>query len=164
MIVAGTGHRPPRLGLGYGALDRFKLIDFAQRELEEIHFESGISAVISGLAQGWDQAIAEASIDLGFPLWVAIPFEGQESKWPEDAQERYNRIRGKAAKVTIVCPGDYASWKFIARDKWMVESSDLVLALFDGNPKSGTGATVAYAQLTGKPVKNVWDAWNLNGA
>ena len=39
-------------------------------------------AVISGMALGWDQAVARATADLGIPWVAAITFEGQESKWP----------------------------------------------------------------------------------
>lgn len=51
MIVAATGHRPNKLG-GYAHWDAERAIDLAMRYLTLLK----PSRVISGMAQGWDQA------------------------------------------------------------------------------------------------------------
>jgi hypothetical protein len=36
------------------------------------------------MARGWDLALAKAAVELGLPLFAAIPFVGQESRWPAE--------------------------------------------------------------------------------
>lgn len=55
MIVAGTGHRPNKLG-GYGDDVFERLVALARTYLW--HMEPW--HVISGMALGWDQALAQA--------------------------------------------------------------------------------------------------------
>lgn len=155
MILAGTGHRPPRLGLGYTSDDRKKLRNFIRPHLERLKPDQ----VISGGAQGFDQALAMVSFSLGIPYIVAVPFVGQEAKWPEEAKWYYQEILDRANRVEVVCEGGYANWKFAARDRWMVDNADGVITLYDGSGKSGTAITVEYAQEKGKPVENLWESW-----
>ena len=154
MILAGTGHRPPRLNLGYDLASRKLLRDFVCGHLIALK----PSKVISGGAQGFDQALAEAALELGIPLVVAAPFEGQEKKWPAEAQRIYRDILSKAT-VEIVCEGGYAGWKFIKRDQWMILNSNSVIALWDGTKSGGTWETVAFAQKLGREIICVWDEW-----
>jgi uncharacterized phage-like protein YoqJ len=159
-VIAGTGHRPPRLGLGYDPESNRLLTGFATQALGTYVFAGNVTAVISGGAQGWDQALAHAAIRLGIPLTVAVPFEGQESKWPAAGRKRYLAILAKAKEVVVVSQGGYANHKFYARDQWMVDHANLVLALLDGKPqRSGTRLTVEYANGRGVPVVNGWADW-----
>lgn len=156
IVLAGTGHRPPRLGLGYDSDSNRLLWKFACEQLEGL----APTTVVSGMAQGWDAALAHAAVSLGIPFIAAIPFEGQESKWPEDARKRYSLLLNRAKEVQIVCPGPYANWKFYERDKRMVDLAGMVLALLDSRPeKSGTRATVDYAFVKGVRTVNCWDDW-----
>jgi len=156
LIIAGTGHRPPRLGLGYDITSRDILCDFVISHLKRL----SPTVVISGFAQGWDQALAQAALALGVELWAAIPFKGQESKWPSSAQLDYATLLKRAKRVEVVSEGGYAAAKFIARDRWMVDNADQVLALCDDTgERSGTKQTIDYAVSVGKPVTNLWNEW-----
>lgn len=57
---------------------------------------------MSGLALGFDMDWAEAVLDAGLTLWVAIPFEGQPARWPKAQQARWARLRKAAARERIV--------------------------------------------------------------
>lgn len=151
MIIAATGHRPDKLG-GYH-IERLKsLTRGAVLYLESEKPER----CISGMAQGWDTAFALASLFCKIPLTAAIPCKGQFSVWPEKAQQRWQYIVERADKVIMVSPGDYASWKMDIRNKWMVDHSDKLCALWNGSP-GGTANCVAYARKKNKPVDNLWD-------
>lgn len=158
MKLSGTGHRPIRLGISYSDEDRYKLFKFA---IQEIYKLKDVESITSGLAQGWDQAIAEAAIELGIPLIGAVPFLGQESQWPLSAKERYAQILDKCHEVHVICKGDYNPKHFIARDKWMVDTTTHVIVLYDGKkiPKSGTRTTLEYAQSKGREIINCWENW-----
>jgi uncharacterized phage-like protein YoqJ len=151
MIIAATGHRPDKLG-GYSEGVRERLIDGAMRYLEQENPDE----VISGMALGWDQAWAIAAIRLGIPLTCALPFQGQFSKWPPESQYWWREIVARANRVHFVFKGDYAPWKLLGRNKWMVDNSDKLCALWNGSD-GGTAHCVAYARKKEKPVDNIWD-------
>jgi predicted Rossmann fold nucleotide-binding protein DprA/Smf involved in DNA uptake len=63
MILAFTGHRPSKLG-GYGSDVDLKLTRLATKVLDDLKPEQ----VISGMALGWDQAVAFAAIRAKIPV------------------------------------------------------------------------------------------------
>lgn len=159
MKIAATGHRPPRLGLTYRPDHNRILTMFAKMALEESVQGYGELTVISGMAQGWDQAVAHAAVLLGLPFIAALPFEGQDGPWPEQGRARYRALLRKAQEVAVVSPGGYAKSKYIERDRWMVNHADGVLALWDGAKNGGTFETIRYAEDNDVEVINVWEQW-----
>lgn len=151
MIFAGTGHRPPKIG-GY---DKFPVVvNFAVMVLTKLRPDE----VISGMALGWDMALAQAAIQLSIPFTAALPFIGQGLRWPEHSQVQYERILGHA-KDTIVCSqGGYSPDKMQVRNEWMVDHSSHVLALWNGS-SGGTFNCIKYANSVDKMVMNVWKPW-----
>lgn len=156
MIIAATGHRPDKLG-GYGedVLDR--LTEFACVHLQRLP-EPPVR-VISGLAQGWDTAVALAAIQLGYPLITAEPF-GIATKWPHAALQRYAFISSKARTAYVI--GDsYHISNYQKRNAWMVDHAEQIVALWNGSPGSpgGTANCIAYAEKVKRPIDNLWDRW-----
>jgi len=144
MIAAVTGHRPTKTG-GYSKAARDKLIDFAIQTLQE-HLPDYI---VTGMALGWDQAIAQACVSLSIPFEAAIPFRGQESIWPYDSQEHYNHLLDCAQKVTVVSEGTFTAQKMQIRNEYMVHQAasqpgGKLLTLWDGSP-GGTKNCIQYA-------------------
>lgn len=153
MIVAATGHRPDKLG-GYGIVPATRRLILARSWLEVVR----PSRVISGMALGWDQAWAQAAVDLGIPFVAAVPFVGQERAWPPMSQAAFGYLMQRAAEVVIVSSGGYSVAAMHARNHWMVDHCDLLVALWDGSD-GGTAGCVRYAQRVGRPMVNVWDGW-----
>ncbi len=115
--------------------------------------------VISGMALGWDQAVAAACVALGIPFVAAVPFRGQENTWPAQARERYDRLLDAADEVTIVSSTEAAD-PMQVRNCWMVDRADAVLALWDGS-WGGTFNCVTYARKVGRPITNLWVRWSM---
>ncbi len=151
-VWAVTGHRPPKLG-GYADEARELLLRFAVLELE--NFEP--QEVITGMALGWDQAIAEACVELGIPFTAAVPFRGQPRKWPAESQRRYGLLLNAAKCVRVISTVAAAS-SFQRRNIWMVRNSDSVLALWDGS-SGGTANCVRFARSRGRELINCWSDW-----
>ena len=155
MIICGTGHRPPKLG-GY-TVDVFeKLVELASDYLKE---QTPNPVIISGMALGWDMALATASTKLGVPFIAAIPFVGQESMWPAASQKAYSDLLLHATRIEVISGSHYAAYKMHRRNEWMVNHSDKVVALYDGDPLGGTAGCLHYAESQGKIVDNLWDKW-----
>lgn len=151
MIIAGTGHRPSSIG-GFNDETTFKLLIVAFKALKVIKPE----LVITGMALGWDQALAKAAIGLKINFLAAIPFEGQEAVWPESSKIEYKNLLSHAKDVKVVCDKGYAPWKMQARNAWMVDNSDYLLALWNGS-EGGTGNCVKYAISKDRLIINVWN-------
>lgn len=136
-VLAFTGHRPHKLA---GVEAEVKLaIRAALHDLKP-------TTCISGMALGVDTWAAEACVELGIPFIAAVPFEGQDAVWPLDAQTRYRELLRSAAKVHVVSKGGFTRAKFLARNRWMVDHAQTVLAIWNGDPAGGTGACVRYAR------------------
>ena len=156
MILAGTGHRPDKLG-GYTEAVSSALLKVATEAISLLDDESPVE-VISGMALGWDQALAQASCNLGLPFIAAVPFVGQEKKWPLSSQEIYHQLLSKAKTVKIISPGGYASWKMEKRNQWMVDNCDEIIALWNGTA-GGTANCIAYAAAKKKTIHNFWELY-----
>ena len=150
MIVAGTGHRPDKLG-GYSPHTTLRVLQLATTYLQE----AKPSVVISGMAQGWDMALAQAAINLGMPFWAYIPFEGQEQVWPAATRLYYKALLEKAERIVVCCPGGSKPASMQIRNQRMVDDCTSVVALWDGS-NGGTSNCVAYAMFVGKPLINLW--------
>lgn len=156
MIIAGTGHRPDKLG-GYSQEALRKLVVISQRYIDTLP-EKPI--ILSGMALGWDQALAWAAINSGCEWWAYVPFKGQEMHWPEDSQAMYHLLLRNASHTVICSEGGYAAWKMQHRNKLMVDDSDCILAMFDGSP-GGTANCIKYAELKKKPVVNLYNEFKI---
>ncbi len=157
MIIAATGHRPKKLApreIAYSKHVRERLTHLATAYLKR----EKPSEVISGMAPGWDTAVAIASLDLKIPLIVAVPFKGQESRWSEYDKGMYDLILRLAANVFIVSPGGYEPQKMQLRNIWMTDRCHKLVALWDGS-NGGTRNCIAYAEEKGVPFDNLWSSW-----
>ena len=157
MIVAGTGHRPNKLG-GYTRDAQTRLFNTAIKSLEHLQ----PTKLISGMALGWDQALARACVELNIPFIAAVPFAGQETVWPAASQRAYRELCEAASDFVIVSPGGYSAAKMQIRNEWMVDHCDRVLALWDGSP-GGTRNCVDYAKTVNKPISNAWKCFQRMG-
>jgi uncharacterized phage-like protein YoqJ len=150
-IIGFTGHRPDRLG-GYGSVVTDRLLWLAICYLEQ---ERPVK-VISGMALGWDLAVAEAAVYLDIPFIAAVPFPCQDAKWnPEDAL-RYRHLLNKA-QFMYVHAQTYSLRHLFERNHWIVDNCTQLAALWDGRKKGGTWDCVEYAMQRYKPIDYLWN-------
>ncbi|WNN12507.1 SLOG family protein [Chryseobacterium phage MA9V-2] len=153
-VICGTGHRPDKLGGYDNQAAHNNLVHLLIDALRELRPE----LVIVGMAQGFDQALAEAAYELDIPFIAALPCKGQELRWPTKAQQHYNYLLSLAKAVTIVNEGDYKPWFMQTRNKFMVDNSQATLTVWDGTP-GGTYNTIEYTKQNEKPIINLYDKW-----
>ena len=131
-------------------------MDFAEFWLKRVK----PATVISGMALGWDQALAQAALNLDIPYYAYIPFNGQESKWPVNSQDVYRFLLNKADHIVECSEPGYAVWKMQHRNECMVKDADVVLALWNGS-SGGTANCVDYAEKVKKQVVNLWPVYQM---
>lgn len=156
-VCCFTGHRPQSLPFGFNEQDErcVKLKRLLREEIERQITEEGVTHFISGMAIGVDMYAAEIVLELKakYPqitLESAIPCETQAVKWSSALRERYYLIASKCDKETMI-QRHYTADCMHKRNRYMVDTSDTVIAVWDGRP-GGTGKTVAYAESKGKTV------------
>lgn len=141
MRLAVTGHRPNKLG-GYGEEAQRLLKQFAKTQIEKLQ----PTDVLTGMALGWDQACAQACIELGIRFVACIPCRSQEQLWPKQSQEIYVYfLRHDLCTVYRVSEEEYRAELMQRRNEYMVNNCDKLLALWDGT-KGGTASCVRYAR------------------
>lgn len=154
--ISFTGHRPNKLPdpkTGYDLSN--PLYQWLTDQIIDLLKTIKPSTIISGMALGIDSLAAQIAIDLDIPFIAAIPFKGQESKWPSASQKRYHMLLKAASKVVVVSEGAYSAEKMQIRNVWMVDNSDGVIAIWDGTA-GGTANCVQYAESINKQI------WRIN--
>jgi len=161
LVIGVTGHRPSKLAKQncYSDETLKKLTRLAYQNLKKLQ----PNKVITGMALGWDTGVAIAALLLNIPVVAAVPFDGQESRWPPDAQRRYRRllekIENSGGEVVIVSEGQYSPKKMLLRDEYIVGNSNILIALWNGKKSGGTYHTVSYARQQNVETVNLWKSW-----
>lgn len=148
MIISVTGHRH----LDHSIDDVIDTFGWFLQNLKP-------KLVVTGMALGFDQAVALSCLKNDMPFEAAVPCDGQERLWPNDAQETYRELLKLADKTTIVSAGAYAAWKMHARNAYMVKKADLVIAYcHPGATSGGTYQAMQLAKSTkGKQLVNMYE-------
>lgn len=163
MIICITGHRPNGLPREYGYnLNNeawSKLKEYIEVTIEECYKYATPNEeliLISGMALGIDTAFWEVANELrksnrNIKIEAAIPFVGQEKKWKHESQKQYTQMLSESDKVTTVSEGGFATYKMMARNRYMVNKSDIVIAVIC-KETGGTAQCVKYAKERNKVV------------
>ena len=152
-----TGHRPNKLPWRYNEKAP-RCIALQKKLVEQIAAlaDNGYTHFLSGMALGVDCWCSQIALDLrernpALKLHCLLPCEGQEAKWPASSQKRYHAILERADSIVYV-NREYNDKCMLERDRALVQSSSLLLAVYDGSFRSGTGATVRYARKLGREL------------
>lgn len=145
MIVGVTGHRKFEHSTVW-VYERVKSV-FAQLCPTE---------VVTGMAIGFDQLVADVCLEMGIPFIAAVPFIGQELTWPAYMKAHYGNLMAKASKVVIVNDGGWENWKFLTRNKWIANNTEVMVSYLPKTTQdSGTKHCSDYAMSIGRRVVNV---------
>ena len=152
---AFTGHRPKSFPWKYNetAPGCVLLKEVLAKQIKLLA-DRGVTDWLSCMAQGVDLWCAQIVLDLrkenpALKLHCILPCEGQESKWSALARERYRSILAQANEVVYVGQ-EYSRDCMLERNRYLVDRASILLAVYDGTYRSGTGMTVRYAQKLGR--------------
>ena len=122
-------------------------------------YTAGCRQFISGMARGCDLYFAEAVLALreaepDILLECARPCQAQADGWPEAERARYQAILDRCNLETLV-QHSYDRFCMIRRNRYMVDRSGVLIAVYNGTPKGGTFQTLAYAMQKGLTVHTI---------
>ncbi len=143
MRIAITGHRPNKLWNDYDLVSpgMIAIRERLQRGIDK----AKPTVMISGMALGIDTLWAELALVNGIKLIAAIPCQGHPDRWPQKSRDRYGAIiQNPLTEVVMVSNAPYNHSCMQKRNEWMVDNSDLLVAVWDGTP-GGTKNCVDYA-------------------
>lgn len=156
--VSFTGYRPSKLPfLNDPYCDEYKkLKKVLYNEYEKLVLR-GYKFFLTGGAMGCDLLAAEVILELRAKYGrrrvaheLCLPCVNHDEKFDDNSKRRLEEIK-KKSMVTYVTGGEYTSGCMQRRNKYMVETSSILIAVYDGL-SGGTKSTVEYAKKKGKKI------------
>lgn len=148
---AFTGHRPHKLPWMHNEKDPrlAALISGIKNQVAKLTAE-GITDYYSGMAEGVDLWAASAVLELKesnptVRLHCIVPYRAQPDKWGADTQTTYREIIAKADE-TRKLSRDYYDRCLLDRNRYTVDQAGTLLAVYNGEYRGGTAATIRYAR------------------
>lgn len=96
---------------------------------------------VTSLAIGADQVFARAVLDIGGTLYVVLPFMGYGEVFDTKERREYERLLSCASSTEVVPEQGSREQAYFAAGKRVVEMSDLVVAVWNGERAAGLGGT-----------------------
>ena len=113
---------------------------------------------VTSLAIGADQLFARLMLERGGSLHVVLPYADIERSFSPDDARTYHNLVAHAATVEVLDRGGSDEDAYLAAGERVVDLSDVMLAVWDGQAakgKGGTGDIVAYARGRRRPTIHI---------
>jgi uncharacterized phage-like protein YoqJ len=157
-----SGHRPGRFPYARFSTEQSDFQKFKDKVTANLiqAVEAGYEIFVCGLASGFDLVAGEALIDLKasgkqyghIQLLAALPHPSHGFGKPWNILHELVR---KNAKTEVVIAQTASKRSYLARNKFMVNQSSLLICYYDGKEGGGTGYTVRYAEEKGLTIVNL---------
>lgn len=145
-----TGHRPDKLPWSTNENDP-RCVALKDRLAQAVlrAYEAGYRHFICGMARGCDLYFCQAVLDLraqhpDVTVEGALPCQTQTDGWPLNERMRHAELLDQCNYETMV-QHHYDRGCMMRRNRYMVDRSCRIIAVYDGVPKGGTASTLAYA-------------------
>jgi uncharacterized phage-like protein YoqJ len=155
-----TGHRPKALPWKNDENDvRCAALKSKIRfTAEDLIVGHSFERFITGMAQGSDMICAEVILALKniYPhikLECAVPNRAFTSTWPAGDIRRYSSILTRADDINFISEKKtYSVSDLMLRNIYMVDSSDIIIAVYKDGESGGTLNTINYAASKNKEI------------
>lgn len=156
--VAFTGYRPKKLSFGSDLShpDAIRLRNNLKTEYEKL-IKRGFKQFLTGGALGCDMMAAEVILELKdqyrrakISHWLCMPCLDYTARWSEEDKQRLEKIK-KDSIYFYVSDSPYYNGCMQKRNKYMVDTSRVLLAVYDGQ-SGGTRSTVEYAKSKNRKI------------
>jgi hypothetical protein len=132
---------------------------FAEKAINNLLKKHTKITGICNLAAGSDQLFAEKIISSGNELFAVIPSKNYERTFDSEGLKKFRKLLQVAKNTEILDFLESTEEAFLAAGKRVVDLSDELVAIWDGQQAQGKGGTediVSYAQSIGKKVTVIW--------
>ena len=134
------------------------MMNFVEQELRreiDLAIAEGYTRFISGFAEGADLLFAQIVADekqknSRLKLEAAIPYRKRMN-----TPNKLFQTLIKECDFVVVHSEGYHSGCFMKRNRYMVDQSQRVIAVYDGRQSGGTYATVRYAKTLAREIKTI---------
>lgn len=157
LACAFSGHRPQKFPWRYNenADGCIKLKELLRTNIIQL-IDGGVTDFLSGMAEGTDTWASQIVLSLRneraeIKLHCILPCKGQDAKWTVYAKETYRGILEQADSI-IYTNRIYHKDCMLERNRFLVDHSSLLLAVYNGEPRGGTAATIRYARKSGREI------------
>ncbi len=116
----------------------------------------GFTQFLSGMAEATDTWSALSVLDLreknpAIKLHCILPCKEQADKWSAASRDLYYSILDRADSIVYVSRA-YHKNCMLERNRFLVDHAAALLAVYNGERRGGTAATVRYAQRMDREV------------
>ena len=154
---AFTGHRPSKFPWRHNEADS-RCVALKEKLTDQITklVNASVTDFFSGMAEGTDTYCAQIVLDLRrknptLNLHCVLPCEGQADRWTASSQELYRSVLDRADSIVYVSR-TYHKDCMLNRNRFLVDHANILLAVYNGERRGGTAATVRYAQKMGRKI------------
>jgi hypothetical protein len=113
---------------------------------------------VTSLAIGADQLLATLVDRRGGEIYAVIPFQGYERTFRVRQQSQYRFLSSKATAKEVLSTSGTDEDAYLAAGKRVVELSDMMIAVWNGQSAKGRGGTadiVAFADRRQVPLVHI---------
>ena len=127
-----------------------------RREIEKA-VNDGFTRFMSGFAEGVDQYFAEIVLEMRksnpvLELVAVIPYQKRLDNLRE--KKRTYEMLENCAEVVVIRE-EYQPSVYSHRNRYMVEHSDRVIAVYDGREKGGTAGTIRFTHTLKRELREI---------
>ena len=154
---AFTGHRPHKFPWKYDETDsRCVALKAVLAEQIAALVNAGFTQFLSGMAEATDTWSVLSVLDLReknptIKLHCILPCKEQADKWSASSRDLYHSILDRADSIVYVSRV-YHKNCMLERNRFLVDHAAALLAIYNGERRSRTAATMRYAQKMGREI------------
>ena len=118
--------------------------------------DAGFTQFLSGMAEATDTWSALSVLDLreknpAIKLHCILPCKEQANKWSASSRGLYHSILDRADSIVYVSMAYHRNC-MLKRNRFLRDHAAALLAVYNGERRGGTAATVRYAQKMGREI------------
>lgn len=154
---AFTGHRPQKLPWrgDEAAPGCVALKETLAAQIDALA-RDGYTEFLTGMAQGVDLWAAQLVLALretnpALRLHCILPCAEQSARWSAASRKQYRAVLEQADSIIFVNRANRKDC-MLERDRFLVSYASVVLAVYNGEKRGGTAATLRYARRLGREL------------
>ena len=152
-----TGHRPQKFPWKYDETDsRCVALKAVLADQIIALVDAGFTQFLSGMAEATDTWFSLVVLSLreqnpAIKLHCILPCKEQADKWTASSRDLYYSILDRADSLVYVSRV-YHKNCMLERNRFLVDYAATLLAVYNGERRGGTAATLRYAQKMGREI------------